>query len=97
MLSHRRRTPVPLEVVVEQMNQALRGWGGYFHHRNCSKVFGRVRWHAEEHLRTHLRKRHKVRRRKSGYGRFPTWKLYDRYGLYKLPTTAGWTTAHALR
>jgi group II intron reverse transcriptase/maturase len=97
VLSHRRRTLLPLEVVVEQMNQALRGWGGYFHHRNCSKVFGRVRWHAEERLRTHLRKRHKVRRRKSGYGRFPTRKLYDRYGLYKLPTTAGWTRAHALR
>lgn len=97
VLSHRRLTPLPLEVVVEQMNQALRGWGGYFHHRNCSKVFGRVRWHAEERLRTHLRKRHKVRRRKSGYRRFPTRQLYDRYGLYKLPVTAGWTTAHALR
>lgn len=96
-LTRRRRTPVPLPVVVEQMNQALRGWGSYFHHRNCSRIFGRVKWHAEERLRTQLRKRHKVRARKSGYKHFPSHDLYRRHGLYKLPTTAGWTKAHALR
>jgi group II intron reverse transcriptase/maturase len=96
-LTHRRRTPVPLPVVVEQMNQALRGWASYFHHRNCSRIFGRVKWHAEERLRTHLRKRHKVRARKSGYKHFPSHDLYRRHGLYKIPTTAGWTKAHALR
>ncbi len=92
-----RRTPMPLPVVVEQMNQALRGWGSYFHPRNGSRIFGRVKWHAEERLRTHLRKRHKVRARKSGYKHFPSHDLYRRHGLYKLPTTAGWTKAHALR
>ena len=96
-LTRRQRTPVPLPVVVEQMNQALRGWGSYFHHRNCSQTFGRVKWHAEERLRTHLRKRHKVRARKSGYKHFPSHDLYRRHGLYKLPTTAGWTKVHALR
>lgn len=96
-LTQRRRTPVPLPVVVAQLNQALRGWSGYFHYRNCSRLFGRVKWHAEERLRTHLRQRHKVKDRGSAYRRFPNRALYTRHGLYKLPTTAGWTQAHALR
>ncbi len=28
-------------------------------------------------------------------GEAPDRSLYDRYGLYKVPTTAGWTKAHA--
>ena len=46
---------------------------------------------------THLRKRHKVRDRNTGYVRFPNRSLYEKYGLYKVPTSAGWTKAHALR
>jgi hypothetical protein len=52
---------------------------------------------SEQRLRTHLRRRHKIRKRVSGYGRFSDRSLYDRYGLYKVPTTAGWTKAHASR
>jgi hypothetical protein len=34
--------------------------------------------------------------RTEGYLRFPTARLYAEYGLYKVPTTAGWTAkAHA--
>ena len=96
-LTQRRRTPVPLPVVVGQLNQALRGWSGYFHYRNSSRVFGRVKWYAEERLRTHLHKRHKLKDRGSAYRRFPSHALYTRHGLYKIPTTAGWTQAHAVR
>ena len=28
--------------------------------------------------------------------RLPSRDLYDRYGLYKVPTVAGWRKAHAL-
>jgi RNA-directed DNA polymerase len=52
--------------------------------------------HAEERLRTHLMKRHKIKDRGTGLRRFPSRDLYDRYGLYKVPTVAGWRTAHAL-
>jgi RNA-directed DNA polymerase len=57
---------------------------------------GHVRHHVEERLITHLRKRHKVRDRKTGYGRFKHRALYESYGLYKVPTTAVWKKAHAL-
>lgn len=95
-LTGRNLTPIPLPAVVQRLNQSLRGWSGYFDYRNSTKVFGDVRWHAEERLRTHLRKRHKVRIRYFGYTRFPNKVLYERHGLFKLPTTAPWKRAHAL-
>jgi len=96
-MTRRELTWRPLEDVVGNVNKTLRGWVAYFHYRNCSKELTKVKTHAEQRLRTHLRRRHKVRRRVSGYGRFPGRSLYERYGLYKVPTTAGWTKAHALR
>lgn len=96
VLSGRNLTPVPLPAIVQRLNQALRGWSGYFDYRNSTKVFGDVRWHAEERLRTHLRKRHKVKVRYFGYSRFPNKVLYQRCGLFKLPSSAPWKRAHAL-
>ncbi len=96
-LTKRNRTPVPLERVVKEVNAAVRGWVGYFHYRNGSHTLHLVRHHVEQRLTTHLRKRHKVRDRKAGYVRFPYRSLYEKYNLYRVPTTAGWTRAHALR
>jgi RNA-directed DNA polymerase len=96
-LTARTRTMVPLDWLVDEVNEVVRGWVGYFHLRNCSKALGHVRWHLEERMRTHLRKRHKVKDRRTGYLRFTNRDLYEKYGLYKVPTTAGWTKAHALR
>lgn len=93
----RDRTIMPFEWVVNEANAMLRGWVGYFHYRNCSQTLIRVRNHLEQRMITHLRKRHKVRDRKLGYVRFPNRSLYEKYGLYKMPTTAGWMKAHALR
>lgn len=95
-LTGRERTPIPLENIVGSMNATLRGWTNYFHYKNSSKVLDKVKTHAEERLRTHLMKRHKVKDRGTGLGRFPSQQLYTKYGLYKVPTTAGWKSAHAL-
>ena len=46
--------------------------------------------------RTHLMKRHTVKDRGIGEARFPSVDQYRRYGLYKVPTAAGWTSALAL-
>ena len=88
---------MPLEWVVNEVNATVRGWVGYFHYRNCSQTMSRVRNHLEQRLITHLRKRHKVRDRNAGYVKFPNRSLYKNYNLYKVPTTAGWKKAHALR
>ena len=95
-LTARERTPIPLEDIVGSMNASLRGWSGYFHYRNSNGVLEKVKTHAEECLRKHLMKRHKVKNRGIGLGRFPSQQLYAKYGLYKVPTKAGWKTAHAL-
>jgi RNA-directed DNA polymerase len=94
-LTKRVRTPVPIERVVREVNGTVRGWVGYFHFKNCSKALSHVRQHVEERLRTHLRKRHKVKDRGAGFARFGNRVLYEKYGVYKVPTTAGWTRAHA--
>jgi group II intron reverse transcriptase/maturase len=96
-LTRREMTCVPLKAMMEIVNQALQGWVEYFHYRNCSSALSKVRWHVEERVRTQLRKRHKIRHRMAGYIRFSRQKLYNQYGLYKVPTTAGWTTVHAVR
>ncbi len=94
-LTARERTPIPLADIVGSMNASLRGWVNYFHYKNSSGTMAKVRTYAEERLRTHLRKRHKVKNWKTGYIRFPSKQLYGRYGLYKVPTTAGWKSAYA--
>jgi group II intron reverse transcriptase/maturase len=97
VLTRRVTTVKPLEGIVREVNSTIRGWVNHFHYRNCSKALTHVRVHVEERLRTHLRKRHKIKNRGASYVRFPNRALYEKYGLYKVPTTAGWTRAHALR
>jgi len=94
-LTQRKLTCIPLEDVVRNVNRSLRGRANYFHYRNSSLAMSRVRNHAEERLRTHLRKRHKVKDRGTALKRFRSASLYERYGLYKPPTEAGWKSAHA--
>jgi RNA-directed DNA polymerase len=96
-LTARVRTTIPMEWLVNEVNAVVRGWVEYFHVRNCSHCLGHVKWHLEERLRMHLCKRYRVRDRKTGYLRFPHRDLYAKYGLYKVPTAAGWVRAHAQR
>ena len=97
VLTERRMTPKPLTAIIEEVNTVLRGWVGYFHYRNSSKAFNRLKFHVEARVRTHLRKRHKIKSRAAGFTRFTNRSLYEKYGLYKVPTTASWTKAYALR
>ncbi|MCA9233810.1 MAG: hypothetical protein KDA57_24450, partial [Planctomycetales bacterium] len=77
------------------LNRTLRGWSAYFHYRNSSNAFSNVKMHVEERMRTQLRRRHKLGSRAQAYKRFPGRVIYGRYGLFKLPTTAPWRSAHA--
>ena len=96
-LTKRTRTVKPLKWVVNELNATVRGWVGYFHYRNCSSALKSLRYHVEERLRTHLRKRHKIKDRGTGYILFSGRVLYREHGLYKVPTTACWTKVHALQ
>lgn len=94
-MTGRELTPIPLETIVGNLNRSLRGWVSYFHYRNSNQIMEKVKTHAEQRMRKHLMKRHKVKDRGIGEGRFPSVDLYRRYGLYKVPTAAGWKSAHA--
>ena len=96
LLTRRERTAMPFEWIVNEVNSTVRGWAGYFHYRNSSKPLVQVRRHVENRLITHLRKRHKLKGWKAGYAKFPRGSLYEKFGLYKVPTSAGWKKAHAL-
>ena len=95
-LTQRELTAIALSDIVGTVNCSLRGWVNYFHYRNSSLAMSKVKTHAEDRLRTHLMKRHKIKDRGTGLRRFPQADLYERYGLYKIPTVAGWRAAHAL-
>ena len=96
-LTNRRRTLVPLPVLVQEVNEVLRGWTAYFHHGNSGQVMSRVKDFTEERMRKHLRIHHKVRTRTRGYNRFSTTYLYRCIGLYRVPTYAKWRRqTHAL-
>jgi RNA-directed DNA polymerase len=94
-LTGRNLTAIPLGDVVGNVNRSLRGWANYFHYRNSSQTMSKVRQHAEDRLRTHLMKRHKVINRKAALCRLARRDLYERYGLHKISGTAGWNSAHA--
>lgn len=80
-LTKRERTLRPLPQVMGEVNETVRGWVGYFHFRNSSKALVQLRYHVEERLRTHLRKRHKIKDRAKGYVMFSGRNLYEKYGL----------------
>jgi RNA-directed DNA polymerase len=94
-MTRRELTCIPLDDVVGSVNRSLRGWANYFHFRNSSLAMSKVRNHAEQRLRIHLRKRHKVKNWDAGYAKFPSRDLYDRHGLHALPKGPGWKTAQA--
>jgi len=96
-LTDRRRTPVPLPLLIDEVNDVVRGWSVYFHYLHSTKILGQVKWFTEERVRKHLRTRYKVRTRTRGYNRFSTDFLYRQLGLYKIPTNAKWKQAQALQ
>ena len=63
VLTDRRRLLVPMKYVVEDVNNVLRGWAGYFRYGNSTRHFDKVRNHALERLVLMVAKRHHRSRR----------------------------------
>jgi RNA-directed DNA polymerase len=78
---------------VTRVNRIQRGWSGYFHYRNSSRIFGKMRGWVETRMRRWLWRKHACRR--SLWEDYPGEKLRDFYGLWTLPATAGWTRTPA--
>ncbi len=88
-LTCRRNLAVPTEVVIEKLNEMVRGWAGYFYYGHCTRDLARIKGFLDERVRSYLRRKHGKKSR--GYRDYPYRYLYETLQLYKIPTTAPWT------
>jgi RNA-directed DNA polymerase len=61
-ITDRKRLLLPDEWIVQELNQFLRGWGGYFRYGNSARMFDAISQYALERLAGFVAKRHKRRR-----------------------------------
>jgi len=90
-LTCRQSLALPTEVVIEKLNELVRGWVGYFYYGNCSRDLGRMKGFLDERVRIYLRRKHGMKSR--GYRAYPSRYLYETLQLYPIPTTAPWRLA----
>lgn len=88
-----RQVGQPLDVVVEQLNPVLRGWGAYFRQGNSSAKFGAVDSYVHERMAILASRKY----RRSGFNwtdRY-TWDWLGNLGIHRLEGTVRYPTAHA--
>jgi RNA-directed DNA polymerase len=51
----------PIPMLIEEINERLRGWSNYFSYGYPAKVFHKVNWHVRERLKCHLSRRSQAR------------------------------------
>ncbi len=90
-LNCRRTLSLPQEVIVQKLNEVVRGWIGYFRYGNCSRELSALKWFLDERLRTYLRRKH--RKRSRGYKAYPYRYLHETLGLIKISIATPWTQA----
>ena len=73
---------------VDDLNKLLRGWSGYFHYRQSTRVFGKTQDWVRDRLRRWLWRKHN--RTKALWSEYPQELLHDRYGLWRLPMRVSW-------
>lgn len=87
------RVGLDLNVIVEQLNPVLRGWGAYFRQGNSSAKFGAIDRYVHERVAVLASRKHAL----SGFNwqdRF-TWEWLGTLGIYRLTGTVRYPTAHA--
>jgi group II intron reverse transcriptase/maturase len=72
------------EDLIARVNSRVRGWIGYFHHANSSRVFCKMQWQLRERMRRWLWKKHGKTQAQYGTA-FSDTRLHDHYGLIRLP------------
>ena len=80
----RQRLSTPIQEIVAEVNQVLRGWGGYFRSGNATRQFRQVDRYVRERLGLFLSK--KVGRSGRGRGRHPA-EYFAGIGVYRLDGT----------
>jgi hypothetical protein len=96
-LTRRENTMIPIEEVMDRLNLKLKGWVQYFHFGNNSLSFSKLRAFVEKRVRLNIGARKKIRSNRQSLYRITRRTVYEQYGLYKIPATAGWKNVHAFR
>jgi len=73
---------------VSDLNRILRGWSGYFHYRQSTRVFNKTQWWVRDRLRRWLWRKHN--RTKALWSYYTNEMLHERYGLWRLPMHVSW-------
>jgi RNA-directed DNA polymerase len=76
--------------VVDDLNKLLRGWSGYFHYRQSTRVFSKTQHWVRDRLRRWLWRKHHCT--KALWSDYPNELLHDHYGLWRLPLRVAWKT-----
>jgi group II intron reverse transcriptase/maturase len=74
--------------VMAGLNRLLRGWSGYFHYRQSSRVMGRLNSQVRDRMKRWLWRKHAKRR--ALWSDYPDERLQAQYGLWSLPEKAAW-------
>ena len=75
--------------VIARVNRRVRGWIGYFHYANSSRVFDKMQWQMRERMRRWLWKKHA--KTQAHYGdAYSNERLHDHYGLINFPMHTKW-------
>jgi len=80
----------PITEAVDEVNTLLRGWCGYFHYRQSTRVFNDIQHWVRDRLRRWLWRKHN--RTKALWTDYPNGRLHGHYGLWRLPTHVSWKT-----
>lgn len=88
-----RQIGLPLDMVVEQLNPVLRGWGAYFRQGNSSAKFGAIDSYVHERMAILASRKH----RRSGFNRTDryTWDWLGNLGIHRLEGTVRYPAANA--
>jgi hypothetical protein len=77
------------EEVIARINVRVRGWIGYFHYANSSRMFSKMQWQLSERVRRWLWKKHA--KTKARYGEaYSKERLHEHYGLIEFPMHTKW-------
>jgi group II intron reverse transcriptase/maturase len=84
-LTDQRRLLLKVEWIVQDINQFLRGWAGYFKYGNSARHFGKIREYAKMRLAILIAKRHK---RSRAFGtQVLVFQSHNQLGLVELMGT----------
>ena len=76
----RRKAPVSTQMLIEQINPVIHGWGNYYCKAHVRRLFHRLDGWLVRRIWSHRYKRWRC----CGWKTLPTSKLYDEYGLVNL-------------